>query len=99
MICSGIPRKATPRSGRHPTPWSFGRPKGNRGSYKQWEEAGIAPQVVFEILSPGNRFHAMQQKFQFYEKHGVEEYYIYDPDDGALVAGSVGWPAWSRLTT
>ena len=33
----------------------FGRPKGYRGSYRQWEEGGIAPQVVFEILSPGNR--------------------------------------------
>ncbi len=33
----------------------FGRPKGDRGSYKQWEEDNIAPQVVFEILSPGNR--------------------------------------------
>ncbi len=34
---------------------ALGRPKGNRGSYKQWEENGVAPQVVFEILSPGNR--------------------------------------------
>ena len=34
---------------------AFGRPKGERGSYRQWEEGGIAPQVVFEILSPGNR--------------------------------------------
>ncbi len=33
----------------------FGRPKGNRGSYQQWREEGIAPQVVFEVLSPGNR--------------------------------------------
>jgi len=57
-----------------------GRPKGKRGSYKQWEEEGLAPQVVFEILSPGNRFPQMQHKFQFYEKHGVEEYYIYDPE-------------------
>lgn len=31
----------------------FGRPKGHRGSYKQWEEDNIPPQVVFEILSPG----------------------------------------------
>src|SRR5262249_38304222 len=30
---------------------AFGRPKGRRGSYKQWEEGGIAPQVVWEILS------------------------------------------------
>ena len=58
----------------------FGRPKGHRGSYKQWEEGGIAPHVVFEILSPGNRFSEMQAKFAFYETHGVEEYYLFDPD-------------------
>ena len=63
----------------------FGRPKGRRGSYKQWEEGGIAPQVVFEIRSPGNRFDEMLRKFRFYQKFGVEEYYIYDPDEGALV--------------
>jgi hypothetical protein len=33
----------------------FGRPKGDRGSYKQWTETGISPQVVFRILSPSNR--------------------------------------------
>ena len=65
----------------------FGRPKGDRGSYMQWEEDGIAPQVVFEVLSPGNRAGDMEAKFQFYERHGVEEYYIYDPDSGDLV----GW--------
>ena len=65
----------------------FGGPKGDRGSYMQWEEDGIAPQVVFEILSPGNRAGEMETKFQFYERHGVEEYYIYDPDRGDLV----GW--------
>ena len=65
----------------------FGRPKGYRGSYKQWEEDGIAPQVVFEVLSPGNRAGQMERKFQFYDRYGVEEYYIYDPDHGDLV----GW--------
>ena len=34
---------------------AIGHPKGDRGSYRQWIEDGIAPQVVFEILSPGNR--------------------------------------------
>src|SRR5436190_19178411 len=29
----------------------FGRPKGHRGSYQQWLEGDIPPQVVFEILS------------------------------------------------
>jgi len=28
---------------------AFGRPKGYRGSYKQWVEGGIPPKVVFEI--------------------------------------------------
>ena len=58
----------------------FGRPKGDRGSYKQWEEDNIAPQVVFEVLSPGNRLTEMMQKLEFYERFGVEEYYLYDPE-------------------
>ncbi len=58
----------------------FGRPKGDRGSYQQWREDNIPPQVVFEILSPGNTIPEMTRKFQFYAQYGVEEYYIYDPD-------------------
>ncbi|MEZ6060728.1 MAG: Uma2 family endonuclease [Planctomycetaceae bacterium] len=58
----------------------FGRPKGHRGSYLQWREDGIAPQVVFEVLSPGNRLSEMIRKFQHYEELGVEEYYVIDPD-------------------
>ncbi|MBF0202189.1 MAG: Uma2 family endonuclease, partial [Desulfamplus sp.] len=59
---------------------AFGRPKGDRGSYLQWKEDNIPPQVVFEVLSPGNRPKEMKNKFNFYEKYGVQEYYIYDPD-------------------
>ena len=62
----------------------FGRPKGDRGSYRQWVEGGIAPQVVFEILSPGNRSGEMLRKLNFYQKYGVTEYYIYDPDSNEL---------------
>jgi Uma2 family endonuclease len=63
---------------------AFGRPKGYRGSYRQWEEGGIAPQVVFEVLSPGNRPNELIRKFRFYEQYGVEEYYVYDPDRDVL---------------
>ncbi|MBE9164816.1 MULTISPECIES: Uma2 family endonuclease [Microcoleaceae] len=56
----------------------FGIPKGYRGSYKQWNEDKISPQVVFEIWSPGNRPAPMIKKFKFYERYGVEEYYLYD---------------------
>ncbi len=65
----------------------FGRPKGDRGSYQQWREDNIPPQVVFEILSPGNTLKEMAKKLKFYEHYGVEEYYLYDPDDGDLT----GW--------
>ena len=41
---------------------AFGRPKGDRGSYRQWQEDNIAPQVVFEILSPGNTLKEMSRK-------------------------------------
>jgi Uma2 family endonuclease len=58
----------------------FGRPKGDRGSYKQWLEHDLAPQVVFEILSQGNTEGEMERKLQIYARCGVEEYYIYDPD-------------------
>lgn len=62
----------------------FGREKGERGSYQQWKEDNIAPQVVFEILSPGNTSKEMYGKLLFYQNHGVEEYYIYDPDRNDL---------------
>ncbi|MBW4682934.1 MAG: Uma2 family endonuclease [Microcoleus vaginatus WJT46-NPBG5] len=66
---------------------ALGRPKGYRGSYKQWEEDNIPPQVAFEIWSPGNRLSQMAKKFDFYRRYGVEEYYIYDPDTADLT----GW--------
>ncbi|MBD1842985.1 Uma2 family endonuclease [Cyanobacteria bacterium FACHB-63] len=62
----------------------FGRPKGDRGSYLQWREDNIPPQVVFEILSPGNTQREMNRKLLFYSTYGVEEYYLYDPDQNRL---------------
>jgi Uma2 family endonuclease len=63
---------------------AFGRPQGHRGSYKQWEEGGLPPQVVFEVLSPGNTKKELADKLAFYDRYGVEEYYLYDPDTGRL---------------
>ncbi|MCB9296221.1 MAG: Uma2 family endonuclease [Lewinellaceae bacterium] len=62
----------------------IGRHKGYRSSYMQWVEDNIPPQVVFEILSPGNRAGEMAKKFEFYRRYGVEEYYIYDPHQNKL---------------
>jgi Uma2 family endonuclease len=63
---------------------AVGRPKGDRGSYMQWKEDNIPPQVVWEVLSPGNTRAELEEKFDFYERYGVEEYYQYDPDRGRL---------------
>ncbi len=62
----------------------FGRPKGDRGSYQQWKEENITPQVVFEVRSPGNSQTELDKKLLFYERYGVEEYYLYDPDRNDL---------------
>jgi Uma2 family endonuclease len=69
---------------------AFGAPKGDRGSYLQWREGNIAPQVVFEILSPGNTVPEMTRKYGFYNRYGVEEYYLYDPDHNEL-------SGWQRI--
>lgn len=57
-----------------------GRPKGHRSSYKQWEERKVAPQVVFEIESPGSTAKEKAAKKAFYREFGVEEFYEYDPE-------------------
>jgi Uma2 family endonuclease len=62
----------------------FGRPKGDRGSYKQWEEDDVPLTVVFEVLSPGNTYREMDKKYLFYEEYGAQEYYLYDPDNNEL---------------
>ena len=69
----------------------FGRHKGARGSYIQHQEGGIAPQVVFEILSKGNTILEMAIKFDFYQTYGVKEYYVYDYKSNDLAG-------WMRTT-
>src|SRR5262249_5759837 len=62
----------------------FGRPRGDRRSYKQWEEGGVPMTVVFEVRSPQNSEEEMAAKFDFYDEPGVEEHYAYDPDTNHL---------------
>jgi hypothetical protein len=66
---------------------AFGRPKGYRGSYRQWEEGGVAPQVVFEVLPPGNTMPELLRKLNFYQRHGVDECYYLGPEDDT----AAGW--------
>ena len=58
---------------------AIGAPKESRGSYIQFAENNLPPQVVVEILSPSNTAKEMEKKLAFYQTYGVDEYYIYDP--------------------
>jgi Uma2 family endonuclease len=63
----------------------FDRPKGDRPSYMQWKEDHIPVSVAFEILSPGNTVIEMADKLFFYDQHGVQEYYVFDPESNGLL--------------
>jgi Uma2 family endonuclease len=63
---------------------ALGRPPGPRRSYKQWEEDDTPFHVVFEFLSDANTPSEMAKKAMFFERHGVEEYYLYDMEKGDL---------------
>jgi len=79
----------------------FGAKKGDRSSYMQWKEGGIAPQVVFEIVSPSNTLAEMNRKQIFYNRYGVEEYYLYNPetnDLSGLLRGEYGLDVIEKMT-
>ncbi len=40
-----------------------------------------APDIVVEIISPGNNKTELQNKFEIYEENGVQEYWIVSPQD------------------
>ena len=68
----------------------FGIPKDERPSYMQFLEENIAPQVVFEIRSHNDRQIKMDKKLAFYNRYGVEEYYVYNPENNDL-------SGWQRI--
>jgi Uma2 family endonuclease len=46
------------------------------------ERGGIgAPDLIVEILSPGNTTREMKNKFRLYEEAGVREYWLVEPND------------------
>ena len=66
----------------------LGRPKGHRGSYKPFEEEGVAPAVVFEVLSPGNKPDEMVHKVLSFFRYGAREVVLIDP---VSQTGSAWW--------
>ena len=55
------------------------------------ERDGIheAPDLIIEILSPSNAYNDFATKLHVYEKYGVREYFIVDPDTKEVIAYSL----------
>lgn len=56
-----------------------GVPKGDRRTYKLWEEEDKGPQVVFEVTLRRTRKEDLGPKKGTYEMLGVREYFLFDP--------------------
>jgi Uma2 family endonuclease len=57
----------------------FGVNKGDRTSYKTWEENDVIPLVVIELASRSTWHKDRTEKRELYEMLGVKEYYIFNP--------------------
>ncbi len=44
-----------------------------------------APDLIIEILSPGNSKKEMREKFEVYEEAGVREYWLVNPSDNVVL--------------
>ncbi|MEX2591361.1 MAG: Uma2 family endonuclease [Anditalea sp.] len=51
------------------------------------DDAGCigAPDLIVEILSPGNNRKELQYKYEVYEESGVKEYWIFHPEEQTLL--------------
>lgn len=49
-----------------------------------------APNLVVEVLSPGTAKFDRQEKYQAYERHGVNEYWIVDPVHEVIEVWNIG---------
>ena len=52
--------------------------KGNKGKIEKYLFVGV-PDLVVEVVSPGHELYDKRTKFVNYEKYGVKEYWILDP--------------------
>ncbi len=73
---------------------AFGTRPDQRRTWKTWEEGGLFPQVVFELVSDDSKSRDLISKRGLYEVLGVQDYLVYDPTGEALTAPRLR--GWSR---
>ena len=64
---------------------AFDVPNHERSSYRVWKE-NVFPQVIIEVASEQTWDNDVGKKYKDYERFGVEEYYILDPEFAFLPA-------------
>ena len=57
-----------------------------------------SPDLVVEILSPGNRNHDLVKKKDLYEKFGIAEYWIVDPQSKAALAYAMDSGKYTKIS-
>ncbi len=67
-----------------------GIPKHERRTYKLWEE-GRAPDIVIEISSRRTWGDDLQRKWRLFERLGVTEYFLFDPEYDYLYEPLIGY--------
>jgi Uma2 family endonuclease len=55
-----------------------------RRSFLSWKEKGAVPCVIFEMASQGTWRENLNEKRKLYERLGVNEYFIFDPESKYL---------------
>ena len=69
----------------------LGAAKGDRQSYRTWDEGGVVPAFVVEVASASTSGRDATEKRATYERIGVREYWRFDPTGRWIAQGLVGW--------
>lgn len=70
---------------------ALGVERKDRRSYKFWEEAGVAPAFVVEVVPPSTARADETSKQSTFEQIGVREYWQFDPVRTRIPHGLAGW--------
>ena len=74
-----------------------------RCNYFSWEEGGLVPAVVFEVVSQNTWREDLDEKFDRYEQLGVREFFLFDPEGmylkPQLLGHRLSGKAYRRLRT